>query len=179
MRRTARNRIIAGALAIAATTAPTASARPNLQPATAQGQGTTEASAARSNHDHPPTPAAHVQVAAKEASTLEAMNRAKARDLAVRSYPPQAGGTYASTNTRLYATAVHPPAVAALTTTSPDQGFDYGDAGVGAAITAAIALLITGRGLAIRKRSQRPQRAGQSTATVTSAHDLHETGDLR
>ena len=95
MRRTARNRIIAGALAIAATTAPTASARPNLQPATAQGQGTTEASAARSNHDHQPTPAAHVQVAAKEASTLEAMNRAKARDLAVRSYPPQAGGTYA------------------------------------------------------------------------------------
>lgn len=153
MRRKARNRIIAGALAIAATTAPTASARPNLQPAPAPVQGTTQASAVRSNHDHQPTPAAHVQIAAKEASMLEAMNRAKARELAVRSYPPPAGGTYASTNTRLYATALHPAAVTGPTTTSPDQGFDYGDAGVGAAITATIALLITGRNLAIRKRS--------------------------
>jgi hypothetical protein len=53
-----------------------------------------------------------------------------------RFYRTPAGGAYASTNTRLYATAVHLAAVAALTVTSPDHGFDYGDAGVGAAITA-------------------------------------------
>lgn len=46
------------------------------------------------------------------------------------------------------------PAIRLVTVTPPSDGFDWGDAAIGAAATAAIALLIAAGGVAMRQRHQ-------------------------
>ena len=45
-------------------------------------------------------------------------------------------------------------AAPAVTLKAPSNGFDWGDAAIGAGIAAAVALLITAGTLAVRQRSQ-------------------------
>lgn len=45
-------------------------------------------------------------------------------------------------------------AVRLVTVTAPSDGFDWGDAAIGAAATAAVALMIVAGGVAIRQRNQ-------------------------
>jgi hypothetical protein len=131
-------RIIALALAIAAIAAPAASARFDLEPA--HGQST------QTQQTAPVPPILH----RVQGSQLAAANRAKEQALA-NHVPPN--GRYSTADLNGYAT-VTAPAVKAPALSAPGNGFDWGDAAVGAGITAAIALMITAGSLAVRQRSQ-------------------------
>jgi hypothetical protein len=86
---------------------------------------------------HPPTPA---QVAAIE--------RLKEQALA-NHVPPNGRQSKADVNT-----TANPVAAPAPTLKAPDNGFDWGDAAIGAGIIATLALLITAGSIAVRQRSQ-------------------------
>jgi len=168
MRLAVRSTVVASALAIAAIAAPAASARFDLGPqqrvydvnpstgyaipvAPPLAQPTGPRPEVHPNPDqqgrqsglgvppvsHPPTPA---QVAAIE--------RLKEQALA-NHVPPNGRGNNADVNTR-----AHPVAAPAPTLKAPDNGFDWGDAAIGAGIIATLALLITAGGIAVRQRSQ-------------------------
>jgi hypothetical protein len=162
MRLAARSsRIIAGALSIAAIAAPAASARINLEPTTAQSRATTPSQVVRPNPDQQTTQTSPVTppiLRTARASELAAINRANAQEQAALSYRPPATARYSSADTKAYARTIHPVAASAPTLKAPGGGFDYGDAAIGAGITAAIALLLTAGTLTVRRRSQ-PQHS--------------------
>jgi hypothetical protein len=168
MRLAVRSTVVASALAIAAIAAPAASARFDLGPqqraydvnpstgyaipvAPPQAQPTGHRPEVHPNPDqqagqigpgarpisHPPTPA-----------QLAAIERLKEQALA-NHVPPNGRQTNADVNTR-----AHPVAAPAPTLKAPDNGFDWGDAAIGAGIIATLALLITAGGIAVRQRSQ-------------------------
>jgi hypothetical protein len=131
--------IAASVLATAAMTGPVASARPQLEPQPAIPASTTTAHAAvvRPNPDQqaartatgvPPV------LSRSHASEVAALDRVKARNLAHHLSPT---GPY---STAALTTAATP--LAAPTLEAPGNGFDWGDAAVGAGVAAAIGLLI-------------------------------------
>ena len=124
--------VAASVLAIAAITGPVASARPNLEP-----QTTVQVS---STAGPPPV------VQRSEASELAAIDRLKAQ---VPIHHAPANGRY---STAALTTAATPVATPTLTT--PGNGFDWGDAAVGAGVVAAIGLLIAAASVAVRHRSE-------------------------
>jgi hypothetical protein len=78
-------------------------------------------------------------------------------------YTPPKGSRYSDAGTNAYAntTSGHPSSGDAAVTTR-NAGFDWGDAGIGAAGGAALAMLCLGGGLAISQR--RPRRTRHTTA---------------
>ncbi len=161
-------RIIAMALAVSAIAAPAASARfaqePNQQllvtPPTASAAHSspaqTQAAGARAevqpNPDQqtPQTAPVPPILHRVQPSRLAAVNRAKEHAFA---YRVPASARYGTAGLNASAT-VKAAAVPAPTLSAPSNGFDWGDAAIGAGITAAIALMITAGSLAVRQRSQ-------------------------
>ena len=168
MRLAVRSTVVASALAIAAIAAPAAAARFDLGPqqglhgvnpstayavpvAPPQAQPAGPSPEVHPNPDqqatqsgpgvppspHPPTP---VQLAAIERLKEQAL---------VNHVPPSGRPSNADVNTR-----AHPVVAPAPTLKAPDNGFDWGDAAIGAGIIATLALLITAGGIAVRQRSQ-------------------------
>ena len=90
-------------------------------------------------------------------SEIAAINRAKAQQRAALSYSPPATARYSSAVMNAFTPTARPVAVSAPTVKAPSDGFDYGDAAIGAAIAAAIAALASGT-VAVRRRSQ-PQHS--------------------
>ena len=171
MRLAARSTVIAGALVIAAITASEATARlfdpdphqwfyvnPSTGYATPVPTPQTRTTAPRpevhANPDQQATQTGRVSPAPPNqarGSRVAAINRAKEQALA-NHVPPT--GRYHKADLNTHATTVHPIATAAPTLKSTSNGFDWGDAAIGAGITAAIALVLTAGSLAVRGRSQ-------------------------
>jgi hypothetical protein len=168
MRLAVRSTVVASALAIAAIAAPAASARFDLGPqqrpydvnpstgyavpvAPPQAQTTGPSPEVHSNPDQQATqsgpgvpPMSHPATPAQ----LAAIERLKEQAL-VNHVPPNGRHSNADVNTR-----AHPVAAPASTLKAPDNGFDWGDAAIGAGITATLVLLITAGSVAGRQRSQ-------------------------
>ena len=145
--------IAAGVLAIAVIAAPVAAARPNLEPLpTVHVSATTaHATVAKPNPDEQTAQTATgvpPALARSQASELAALDRAKARSLA-HNVPPT--GPY---STAALTTAATPIASPSPTLEAPGNGFDWGDAAVGAGVAAAIGLLIAAASIAVRHRSE-------------------------
>jgi hypothetical protein len=98
----------------------------------------------------PPTAPVAPILGAPRASDLGAIDRAQAREARASSYSPPPTARYSSSEL----IGVRPPAVSAPTIAAPGDGFQWGDAAVGAAVSAAIVLLVTAGTLAVRRRSQ-------------------------
>jgi hypothetical protein len=77
----------------------------------------------------------------------------RAADNAVRARA-QALANHVPPNGRISTAAARDSAGVRLVTVTPSDGFDWGDAAIGAAAAAAIALLIAATGLAMRQRNQ-------------------------
>lgn len=169
-----RSRLIAATLMIGAIAASAASARPvDLAPtstpsATAQSRTTVGGPVVHPNPDQqnqqnlsgaPPI------LPRVPASEQAAINRAQAGEAQALSngLPPTA--RYSSAELNAYATAVHPLVAPTPTVKTPGGGFDWGDAGIGAAGGLAISLLGIGGALAI---SQRRTRRPRGSAALTS-----------
>ena len=168
MRLAVRSTVVASALAIAAIAAPAASARVDL-------------GAQQRAYDVNPSTGYVVPVAPPEANTtgpspevhpnpdqqatqsgrggppvshltrpeqLAAIARLKEQAL-LNHVPPYGRQGTADVNT-----SAHPVAAPAPTLKAPDNGFDWGDAAIGAGITLTLALLVTAGSLAVRQRSQ-------------------------
>lgn len=155
MRLAARSRVIASALAITAIGAPAASAQFNLEPGTSgQGQSTTVSSVVLPNPDQQVSQSVMPPVLrAAQASDRAVIFTAEAQRRAAASYSSPAGARFSSADTAAYA-AVHPVAVTGLVVKAPGDGFDYGDAGIGAGIAVAIVLLGTAGTFTVRRLSQ-------------------------
>jgi hypothetical protein len=77
-------------------------------------------------------------------------------------YPP-AKGRYSDAELNAYSAAATPHATAGVAgVATPQSGFDWGDAGIGAAAGVALALLAVGAALAITQH--RPRRSRHTTA---------------
>ena len=168
MRLAVRSTVIASALAIAAIAAPAASARFDLGPqhqpydanpstgyaipvAPPQAQTTGPRPEVHPNSDQQATqtgPAVPPILHRSEVSQRAAIERLKEQAL-VNHVPPNRRYSNADVNA-----TNHPVAAPAPTLRAPDNGFDWGDAVIGAGITATIALLIAGGSFAMRQRSQ-------------------------
>jgi hypothetical protein len=151
------SRIIVGTLSIAAIAAPAASARLTVEPN----------DGSKPSHNHQPGCAPQPRSAghadeprhapirrAARASELAAVNRASAQEEAALFYSPPAAARDSGADTIAYARTAHPVAATAPTIKAPGERFDYGDAPIGARITAAIARLFTAGTLTARRRSQ-------------------------
>ena len=163
-----RSTVIASALAIATIAAPGASARYDLGPqqrlhditpsmayaipvSPPQAQTTGPQPEVHPNPDQQATqsgPGVQPILHRARASQLAATERAKEQALA-NHVPPNGRDSNADVNT-----TAHPIAAPAPTLKAPDNGFDWGDAAIGAGIIATIALLITAGSFAVRQRSQ-------------------------
>ena len=164
MQLAARSTAIVGILASAAIAAPAASAQFNLEPGAAAQVHSATAGPRPEVHPNPDEQGASARLVGPpilrpaRASELETINRAKAQQERALSYGPPATARYSNADTNAYATTARPVAVTAPTVNTPGDGFDYGDAGIGAGISAAIVLLITAGTLTVRRRSE-PQHS--------------------
>ena len=167
MRLAVRSTVVASALAIAAIAAPAASARfdlgpqqrPYVNPSTGyvvpvappQAQTPGPSPEVHPNPDQQATqsgtgkpPISHLS----RPQQIAAIERLK--ELALLNHvPPSGRDSKADVNT-----TAHPVAAPAPTLKAPDDGFDWGDAAIGAGITLTLALLITAGSFAVRQRSQ-------------------------
>jgi hypothetical protein len=161
-------RTIAVALAVTAIAAPTALARPDVHPPqrlqvnpstgfatpapTTRGQTAGPRPEVHANPDQqlPQTAPLAPTLGAPRASDLAAINRAQAREARASSYTPPSTARYSSSDL----IGVHPTAVSAPTLGTPSAGFQWGDASIGAGVSAALVLLVTAGTLAVRRRSQ-------------------------
>ena len=148
-----RSTVIAAALTAMAIASPLASARPAPDgPGTALGAPTASARLDLGAQQQSPVQQAHAVPVAPPIprwvppSQLAAIERARAQALA-NHVPPN--GRYTGADTNAYATVTH-----ANPATPTGSGFDWSDAAIGAAIAAAIVLLITASTLAARQRRQ-------------------------
>jgi hypothetical protein len=87
-------------------------------------------------------------------SDLAATRRAEALQAQALSHSSPRTARYSGAELGAYGNAVHPTGVSTPRIGTPSDGFDWGDAAIGAGIAAAIGLLLTGGTLAIRRRSQ-------------------------
>lgn len=161
MRLAVHSKIIASALAITAVGAPAASAHFDLEPgATAHGAGTAVTRVVAPNPDQQFMQATFMPPALRPAAGSEhaIISHAEAQRHAALSYSPTAGARYSSADVGAYAATVHPVAVTGPVVKAPGDGFDYGDAAIGAGITGAIVLLAGAGTVAVRRRSQ-PQHS--------------------
>jgi hypothetical protein len=174
MRLAARSTVIASALAVVAITAQAAPARFDLEPQqqvyvnpstgyatpvpTPQSQPTAPRPEVHSNLNQQTDQAGDAGMPPilqrAPASELAAINRAQTRKARALSYSPSATARHSSADTDAYAKTDRSAAVTGPTVETPSNGFDYGDAAIGAGITAAIALLITAGTLTVRQRRQ-------------------------
>ena len=168
MRLAVRSTVVASALAIAAIAAPAASARFDLGPqqrpydvnpsagyvipvAPPQAQPTGPSPEVHPNPDQQATQSGPGQPPISHSPTpaqLAAIERLKEQALA-NHVPPNGRQSNADVNTR-----AHPVAAPAPTLKAPDNGFDWGDAAIGAGIVATLVLLITAGSVAVRQRSE-------------------------
>jgi hypothetical protein len=124
--------LIATGVVISAIAAPTAMARPNFDPEQSLPAG--------------PTTANTAAVSPVPSSGIAALNVAKTHGVEQRVQP--AVGNIAADP------SVSTQAVRAITLKAPADGFDWGDAAIGGAITASILLLVTAGGVAMRQRTK-------------------------
>ena len=188
-----RSRLIAVALMISAIAAPVASAQPDpAASGTGQSQTTTAAPAVRPNPDRQATQSVPVGppiLRRARASEQAAISRAQAGEAQALSYslPPTAG--YSSAELNAYASANHPVAAATnpsetypaagpnpdgqtpvdapatiVRVSTPSSGFDWGDAGIGAAGGLALSMLGLAGALML---SQRRERRSSRSAALT------------
>ena len=158
--------IAAGVLAIAAIAAPVASARPNLEPLpTVHVSATTaHATVVKPNPDQQAPQTAQTAtgvppgLSRSQASEIAAIDRAKASE------PGQPRAAEGALQHRGPDHGSH-PACGTATLKAPGNGFDWGDAAVGAGVAAAIGLLIAAASVAVRRRS----RTASSVATGMQA----------
>ena len=99
------------------------------------------------------------------ASEQAAINRAQAREAQALAYSPPPAAQYRMEELNANASAVHPVAAATPTVKTPGGGFDWGDAGIGAAGGLALAMLGLAGALTL---SQRRARRSSRTAALTS-----------
>jgi hypothetical protein len=97
-----------------------------------------------------------------QASELAVLDRSQAREADALSYSVPATARYSTAELNAYAKGVHPVAVSAPKVGTPSDGFDWGDAGIGAGAT----LIVLGIGFAGtraatngRRRQLREERA--------------------
>ena len=99
------------------------------------------------------------------ASEQAAINRAQAREAQALSYSLPPGAQYRMEELNANASAVHPVAATTPTDKAPGGGFDWGDAGIGAAGGLALAMLGLAGALTL---SQRRARRSSRSAALTS-----------
>lgn len=164
--------IVVMALAATAIAAPTASARFDLglqqqrsvlpiasvlRVGTAQAQRTSATNVVHPNPDQQVQPRSNSVppiLPPGRGSDLAATRRAEAQQAEALSHTPPRTAHYSGAELSAYGNAVHPIGVSTPKLGTPSDGFDWGDAAIGAGIAAAIGLLLTGGTLAIRRRSQ-------------------------
>ena len=155
-----RRRLMAATLMIGAIAAPAASARP-VDPApsaTAQSQSTTTGWVVSPNPDHQTAqslPGAPPILPRARASEQAAINRAQAREAQALAYSLPPAAQYRMEELNANAGAVHPVAATTPTVKAPGGGFDWGDAGIGAAGGLALSMLGLGGALVVSQRRTR------------------------
>jgi hypothetical protein len=85
---------------------------------------------------------------------LAEIRRAEAQEAQAHSYTVPATARYSDAGLNGYAAARPSAALPAPKATTPSNSFDWGDAAIGAAITAAILLLVMAGTVAVRRRTQ-------------------------
>lgn len=163
MRLAARSTAIVGVLASAAIAAPAASAQFDLEPGAAAQIHSATAGPRPEVHSKPDEQGVSARLLGPplrpaRASELEAINRAKAQQERALSYSPPPSARHSSAATNTFTWTARPVALIAPSVKPASDGFDYGDAAIGAAIAAAIAALAGGGTVAVRRRSQ-PQHS--------------------
>lgn len=162
-----RSRLVAAVLMIGAIAAPAASAQFNVAPggtpsATAQGRTTAGAPVAHPNPDQqtaenlPGAPPILPRVPASEQAAIDRAQTAEAQAL---SYSPPPTARYSSAEFNAYARPVHPVAATTPTVNAPSGGFDWGDAGIGAAGGLALSMLGLGGALVVSQRRTRQRKS--------------------
>lgn len=168
-----RSRLVAAVLILGAIAAPAASA--HLYPgsggtssATAQSRTTTAPLVVRPNPDQqtqqnlPGAPPILPRVPAAEQAAID---RAQAAEAQALSYSPSPTARYSSAEFNAYASAVHPVAATTPTVKAPGGGFDWGDAGIGAAGGLALSMLgLAGALMLSQRRGGRVRRSSSSAA---------------
>ena len=149
MRVTTFSRVFASALAIAAIAASAASAHIPHE----LGLSTTADSVVRPNPDQQTSSGTPAIQRSSEAAQVAAHNRAEALKQRALAYSLPRTAPYSVANAADVASS-RPVAGTAPTVPTSSDGFDYGDAAIGAAIVAAIAVLITAGALGLDRRSQ-------------------------
>lgn len=164
------SRLIAATLMIGAIAAATASARPvDLAPSgRAQSQSTTTGRVVSPNPDHQTAqslPGAPPILPRVPASEQAAIDRAQAGEAQALSYSLPPTARYSSAELNAYARTVHPVATTTPTVKAPGSGFDWGDAGIGAASGIGLSMLVLAGALTL---SQRRARRSSRSAALTS-----------
>ena len=104
-------------------------------------------------------------LARARASEQASIDRAQAREAQALSYSPPPGAQYRMEELNANASAVHPVAATAPTVKAPGGGFDWGDAGIGAAGGLALAMLGLAGALTLSQR--RAWRSSRSAALTS------------
>ncbi len=123
----------------------------------AQAQGTSATDVVQPNPDQqvqPHSDSVPPILPPARGSDLAATRRAEAQQARALSYSAPRTARYSGAELSAYGNAVHPTGVSTPKIGTPSNGFDWGDAAIGAGIAAAIGLLLTGGTLAVRRRSQ-------------------------
>lgn len=168
MRLIARSTIIASALAIVATAAPAASARPNLDPFTpglSQSANSRPEVHANADHQGPQTDAVGIPPSLPRATAPERAANRQARQQEARwlAYKQPKNAKYSNDANNGYANDI---AASVVHVVSRNGRFDWGDAGIGAA--GALGLAILGAGGAFAVSQQRRARRSKASAPITS-----------
>ncbi|MBV9417537.1 MAG: hypothetical protein JO363_21305 [Solirubrobacterales bacterium] len=154
-----RSRRIAAALMISAIAAAAASAQFDLAPSgRAQSRATTIAPVARPNPDEQTAQSVPVGppiLPRAGASEQAAINRAQAREAQALAYSLSPAARYRMEELNANASADHPVAATTPTVKAPGGGFDWGDAGIGAAGGLALSMLGLGGALVVSQRRTR------------------------
>jgi hypothetical protein len=87
-------------------------------------------------------------------SQVQALHREEVRKQAAASYTPPAGATISTAPFNVYTGTTHPGVGSPPTAKEPSDGFDYGDAAIGAGLAAAITLLVSAGIVVLRRRGQ-------------------------
>ncbi|MBV9417536.1 MAG: hypothetical protein JO363_21300 [Solirubrobacterales bacterium] len=98
------------------------------------------------------------------ASEQAAINRAQAAEAQALAYSPSPTARYSSAEFNAYASAVHPVVATPPTIKAPNSGFDWGDAGIGAAGGFGLSMLALGLVLVLSQHRARRSNSPAATA---------------
>jgi hypothetical protein len=158
-------------LVISATAATAASARPNLKPIPAgQSQVASPRPGVHANPDEqgPQTDEAGIPPILRRATPSQrpAIRQAQQREAQRLAYSQPKNAKYSNAETNAYANYTTTSAPRTVRIVSHNGGFDWGDAGVGAA--GGLGLAILGVGGAFAVSQQRRTRRSKGSAAITS-----------